>query len=292
MHSLTTLTLPNSAPGLSPLSPMAQKGATRSTSFPEERQQLYVIVSFVIDIRLPWAHYGSPIKVAGIKDAVGGYSSRAGRLWPYKLVTQLLRRVVSAGANLQTHTPVLSVSERPDVDGRWTVTTPRGTIRSKWVVFASNAYTSAIAPEYKGTVVPVRGTCSHITVPKPPANPLRSSYTFRFNTWDYDYLIPRPDGSVVVGGGKSTYMDDQGNWYDNTDDSRLIDAAARYFDDYMQRHFHGWDRTGACADQVWTGSTYQQPCPHRFEANQRQSWVIRPTGFPMLGTFRTSRDNW
>lgn len=181
---------------------------------------------------------------------------------------QLLRRVVSAGANLQTHTPVSSVSECPDDDQRWTVTTPRGAIRAKWVVFASNAYTSAIAPEYKDRIVPVRGICCHIVAPRPPAKPLRSSYTFRFDTWDYDYLIPRPDGSVVVGGAKSTHIDDSDAWYDNTDDSKLIAPAVRYFDGYMQRHFHGWDSTEAYADQVWTGSTYLQCIqPNSFAAN-------------------------
>lgn len=172
---------------------------------------------------------------------------------------QLLKRAISAGANLQTNTPVLSVSETPNDDGRWTVTTSRGSILAKWVVFASNAYTSAIAPEYKDRIVPVRGICSHIATPNPPTNPLRSSYTLRSKSWDYDYLIPRPDGSLVVGGAKSTYLNNTDNWYDNTDDSRLIDSAAAYFNDYMQRNFHGWESTGANADHVWTGSTYLLP---------------------------------
>lgn len=172
---------------------------------------------------------------------------------------QLLRRAIAAGANLQTHTPVVSVSESAGDDGRWTVTTSRGPIRATWVIFASNAYTSAIAPEYKDRIVPVRGTCSHIVTPNPPASPLRSSYSLRSKSWDYDYLIPRPDGSIVVGGGKSTYLHDLSRWYDNTDDSRLIDLAAGCFDDYMQRHYHGWEHTGAHVDQSWTGSTYISP---------------------------------
>lgn len=172
---------------------------------------------------------------------------------------QLLRRAVSAGANLQTHTPVVSVSEAPGDDGRWTVSTPRGSIRAKRVVFASNAYTSAIASEYKERIVPVRGTCSYIVTPNPPVNPLLSSYSLRSKSWDYDYLIPRPDGSVVVGGAKSTYLTDLSKWYDNTDDSRLIDSATGCFDNYMQRYFHGWEHTGAHVDQVWTGSMYLPP---------------------------------
>lgn len=58
------------------------------------------------------------------------------------------------------------------------------------------------------------------------------------------------------------YLREPGNWYNVTDDSRLIDSAARYFDDYMQRHFHGWEDTGAYTDRVWTGSMFSQlSCP-------------------------------
>lgn len=135
------------------------------------------------------------------------------------------------------------------------MTTNRGLIRAKHVVFASNAYTSALAPEFQGHIVPVRGICSRIVVPNLPRQnrPLENSYTLRFNSWDYDYLIPRPDGSLIVGGARSTYLRDLGSWYDNSDDSKLIESAAHYFDDYMQRHFHGWEETGAYADRVWAG---------------------------------------
>jgi glycine/D-amino acid oxidase-like deaminating enzyme len=76
----------------------------------------------------------------------------------------------------------------------------------------------------------------------------------RFSAWDYDYLIPRPDGSIVVGGAKSTFFHDSSEWYNNTDDSSLIEPARRYFDNYMQRHFRGWEDTGAYTNRVWTGS--------------------------------------
>jgi hypothetical protein len=58
---------------------------------------------------------------------------------------------------------------------------------------------------------------------------------------EYDYLIPRADGSIVVGGGRSDYFRQLNEWYDNADDSKLIEPAKDYFDGYMQRHFNGWE---------------------------------------------------
>lgn len=146
------------------------------------------------------------------------------------------------------------MSEARDADGYWTIETPRGSIKTKCVVFATNGYTSGIAPEYHGKIIPARGICSRIVVPNPPKKPLRASYVIRFNSWKYDYLIPRPDGSIIVGGARSTYFHDLGSWYNNTDDSKLIESASRYFNNYMQRNFHGWEDTGAYTDRVWTGS--------------------------------------
>lgn len=167
----------------------------------------------------------------------------------------LLQSAVLGGANLQTYTPVHRVSESPDVDGNWTVETSRGSIRAKKVIFASNAYTAALVPEYKNHIIPVRGVCSRIVVPNPPENAANCSYTFRSNAWDYDYLIHRPDGSIVVGGAKSTFYHNRTDWYNNTDDSKVIESVVRYFDNYMQRRFHGWENSGAYTDRVWTGST-------------------------------------
>ncbi|RAL16409.1 sterol homeostasis protein ARV1 [Aspergillus homomorphus CBS 101889] len=160
-----------------------------------------------------------------------------------------------------TNTPVRHISEVPDVDGRWTVTTDRGSIHTKTVIFATNAYTAALAPQYKDKIVPVRGFCSRIVVPNPPTVPMERSYTLRFNAWDYDYLIPRLDRSIIVGGTKSTfYKQDISSWYQNTDEGRVLKAAARYFDNYMQRNFHGWENTGAYTDRVWSGVKCHNSC--------------------------------
>ena len=166
----------------------------------------------------------------------------------------LLEKAVGLGVNLQTHTPVQSVSPQRDRDDRWDIETSRGTIKAKTIIFATNGYSSALLPQFKDKIVPVRGICSRVVTPKQRPPLLANSYVLRFNDWEYDYLIPRTDGSIVVGGARRDYYSDLGSWYDVHDDSKLIETAEHYFDGYMQRHFHGWEDSGAYTDKVWTGS--------------------------------------
>ncbi|KAJ9269411.1 hypothetical protein DTO212C5_4474 [Paecilomyces variotii] len=195
-------------------------------------------------------------KVCGVKDARGCTSFTAGSIWPYRLIIHLLRIALSRGVNLQTHTRVAEVSGTADPSsGRWTVTTSsRGSIKAKKVIFATNAYTSALLPQYKGKIVPVRGMCSRIMTPKDKPSPyLPNTYSLRWSPTIFDYLIPRPDGSIIVGGARAEYLPELSNWYNVVDDSELIEPAKNYFDGYMQRHFRGWEDSGAYTDRVWTG---------------------------------------
>jgi glycine/D-amino acid oxidase-like deaminating enzyme len=172
-----------------------------------------------------------------------------------KLVHQLLRKLVAKGLNLQTNTPVTSVSSTKDPKGRWLVQTPRGTIATRKVVYATNGYTAQILPEYVNHIVPVRGICSHITTPKGVSSPhLINTYGIRFDSRNNDYLIPRADGSIIVGGARQNFWHHRNLWFDNVKDDELVADAVPYFDGYMQRLFRGWENSGAKAERVWTGS--------------------------------------
>jgi glycine/D-amino acid oxidase-like deaminating enzyme len=195
-------------------------------------------------------------RVSGVKGALCAFSFTAAHIWPYKFVMALLQIAIKKGVNLQTHTPVSSVSTTPNSEGWWIVTTSRGAIKAKKVVFASNAYTAGIAPQFSNKIVPVRGICSRITTPSnKPAPHLSTTMSIRYGVGQYDYLIPRTDGSIVVGGAKQRFWEDPTHWYGVTDDSKLIEPAKDYFDGLMQKHFKGWEESGAYTDKVWTGST-------------------------------------
>lgn len=195
------------------------------------------------------------LQVSGVKGALNCFTFTAGHVWPYKMVMHLLKGVVDKGANLQTMTPVTQISEKPLPDGRWLVTTERGSIKTKKVILATNAYTSHLAPQFTNHIVPVRGICSRIVVPPHKVSPfLPQTYSIRYGPSMFDYLIPRPDGSIIVGGAKPLFWSDHLHWYNITDDSKLIEPAKSWFDGLMQRTFVGWENSEAYPDKVWTGS--------------------------------------
>lgn len=113
---------------------------------------------------------------------------------------------------------------------------------------------------YSGKIVPVRGVCCRI-VPTRPVKKLTETYTLRWSEGEFDYLIPREDGSIIVGGAWTKYHKDKSNWYNVVNDDKMIEPAKEYFDQYMQRHFHGWEQSGAYVDQIWTGSKPIAPLP-------------------------------
>lgn len=122
------------------------------------------------------------------------------------------------------------------------------------VLHANNAYVSGLLPEYKKNIVPCKGICCRITVPDGVVAPLlNNSYIHRTDDNTLSYLIPRADGSIVVGGAAVKFKSFTDQWYDNVDDSVLIDAAKDFYSGYMQRTFNGWENTGASVQNIWTG---------------------------------------
>ncbi|EXJ57707.1 uncharacterized protein A1O5_12497 [Cladophialophora psammophila CBS 110553] len=194
-------------------------------------------------------------QVSGVKGALAAFTFTAGSLWPYKLVSRLLRRCLEWGANLQANTPVTAISSSPGSDGRWALSTPRGEIKAGKVVLATNAYLSTLMPEFRDRITPARGVACRIAVPEQGrmAPHLNNTYGIRYGPQEYDYLISRTDGSIVVGGAKQVVLQNDSYWRDNIDDSQLMPGAEGYFTGYMQRMFHGWEDSQAQVTDIWTG---------------------------------------
>lgn len=196
-------------------------------------------------------------RISGIKGAKCCFTFTAAHVWPRKMMHQLLERLIQRGLQVHAHTPVLEISSSRDELGNWTVSTPRGAIKAEKVVVCTNAYTSSVLPQYKNKIIPVRGVCSRISSPKGSKTPhLPCTVALHFNALKYDYLIPRTDGSVIVGGARAAFWHNRDSWWNNNNDNELVEDTAQYFDNYMQRYFHGWEDSGAKLDRIWTGSMF------------------------------------
>ncbi|CZR61471.1 uncharacterized protein PAC_11367 [Phialocephala subalpina] len=198
----------------------------------------------------------------GVKGVVGDWSGAVAHLWPYKLFLRLLQIAVDKRVNIQTNTPVLKSGER-DGDGYWSFDTALGPIKAKKVAFATNGYTAGILPEFKDIILPRRTCCSYITTAtsrdgeevKKVGNGQDSSYCIGPPARDFDYLIQRPDGSVVVGGGSALYRDVPGVAIGSWDDSTLIPQLGDYFEGYLGRWFERGGE-GEKLEMVWSGSEF------------------------------------
>ncbi|KAF5576053.1 FAD NAD(P)-binding protein [Fusarium pseudoanthophilum] len=197
----------------------------------------------------------------GLRDAKGYFSTPAARVSPYKLLIALSERCVAMGLSLKTQTTVVSV-EHSGSDGHILRMSSGETMTAQKVVIATNAYTPSLLPEYASSIVPCKGLACHITGPKGKTLPdlLATSYAIMeqdpvSNKTGYNYMVQLDDNSIVVGGAHHKYDEnDPGSWYNNVDDTQLIEPARRYFeDDYMQQTFVGWEESGARVDRVWTG---------------------------------------
>ncbi|KAI2463392.1 FAD dependent oxidoreductase [Annulohypoxylon bovei var. microspora] len=197
---------------------------------------------------------GDAERVTGVKDAKVAFTYPAHTVWPYKMVMHMLAGVVRQGANLQTHTPVHEVSSAADGEGYWTLSTSRGATKARRVVFATNAYTSGLLPEYDDAIYPARGAACRV-VPRPLPEARLGSCAVEVKspaTVDCYYGV-RPDGSLIVGGAKTAFSARRDLWYRNYDDSTQIEPAVPYFPVWPRRTLAGWEGSTVEVDSVWTG---------------------------------------
>jgi glycine/D-amino acid oxidase-like deaminating enzyme len=212
-----------------------------------------------------WARERSDVRgeraerVTGIKGAVGAFSVPAASFWPYKFVAGLVERMLERypeQLNVQTNTPVTYLSTTDD--GANILTTPRGVLRAEKVVLATNAWTAGLLTHFRDAITPVKGMACNIK-PSYPIHPhLNNTYNIHYAPAEekgVDYLNPRPDGSLVVGGGSWYFRSQPLLWNGNFDDSVRFpgEVEEHWRDEYMQRTFLGWEDSSASPDSIWVG---------------------------------------
>lgn len=166
------------------------------------------------------------LKRLGVPTAVGAITYKAGAMWPYRLVTGVWNQLLDKYSNLTlaTQTPVTDV--RTTDAGLYQVETPRGTIRAKQILYATNGYTGRLLPELRQRLTSVKG---HMTAQTPsPASslpPSGKSWTVVY-PGGFDYITQRENGDVMLGGGfarsKDNGLDHVGVWDDSTKDTLTL----------------------------------------------------------------------
>jgi len=110
---------------------------------------------------------------------------------PIRLVRALARTAAMQGAEIREGAPVGAVSVR---SGRVLgVQTADGQIKADIVVLAAGPWSPTLASPL-GVPLDVRPSRGQLAVLRPPRAVLR-----RMLTWRSSYLVPKPDGTVVVG---------------------------------------------------------------------------------------------
>lgn len=153
-----------------------------------------------------------------IPEAIGAvHEPSAARLWPYKLVSGLLERLLrrhgAEAFNLQTWTPATGLQQEED---GWRVQTARGPVVAQQVLLASNGYSSHLLPRMSQLLVPVRGQVCALEAPE-DGRILEKNYLWSHRGQD-DYLVERQNGAgvLILGGERLSVPGGQvGIWRDD-----------------------------------------------------------------------------
>ncbi|RDL41850.1 FAD protein [Venustampulla echinocandica] len=202
----------------------------------------------------------------------GAVSYEAGSIHASKFVYGVLKLCLGDGSmRLFTNTPATKIEKAAD-NACWAVHTPRGIIRARRVVLATNAYTSFLCDKFHGSIVPLRG---QVTAQRPgsnmPPSGLQNTYSFIYNG-GYEYMTPRPGSipDIIIGGGLAKSTDQGLGEYGTTDDSSLNSSISVYLGGAAKTYF---------GDETW-GKDDEQ-------GRVKQEWTgimgYTPDGFPFVG---------
>lgn len=156
-----------------------------------------------------WQAAGAPVTMfdaaglaarIGTREYVGGWrDGRAGTVHPLSYVRGLARAAAAAGACLHGQSPARELREE---GGGWRIATPRGVLRARSVVVATNAYSDALVPGLAQTLLTVQSILI-ATAPLPAeaaAGILPQGECVSETRRLAFYFRRSPDGRLVLGG--------------------------------------------------------------------------------------------
>ncbi|KAJ3076281.1 hypothetical protein HDU98_004580 [Podochytrium sp. JEL0797] len=134
----------------------------------------------------------------------------------------------------------------PNASHAFHITTPLGRFTSTQLIYATNAWTSALVPSL--LITPVR---NQVIATHPVTNPFWSRGTFAMIlNAGFEYMSGRGDGRVVLGGMR--YLSQDADVGCDRDDAlnATVSAALRA---YLARNFEGFEGSSVPVEMEWSG---------------------------------------
>jgi len=156
-----------------------------------------------------WNDHGADMTVVESADVFRLSGSRAyrsgviapkgGAVHPLMLAQGMARAFRDRGGSIHGKTPVKSIDRDGD---RWVCKTEKGTVRSEWVVVATNAYSDSLLPGLSESIIPLT-PIQIATDPLPPEladEILPQGHTISDSRRIIMYARKEPDNRIVYGG--------------------------------------------------------------------------------------------
>ncbi|KAJ7831730.1 hypothetical protein B0H14DRAFT_3110179 [Mycena olivaceomarginata] len=148
--------------------------------------------------------------------------------------------------------------------GGWRVETDRGAVETETVVYATNAYTATLLPEFVGHIWPFKGQCAAAVPPEAYARPNMFRETEQASS---DYLIQRPTYGVIIFGGQRRSVPIE-RLLGNTDDAHIDPQRTEALKKALSRYFARWGEDSGLAGLI---------------AGSQASWGYTAEGIPYVG---------
>ncbi len=234
-----------------------------------------------------WGTTEGPAGMQLADGVCGVISTTGGAVHPYRLVTGILSRLLKTYSSFQlyTHTPCLSIHDN-------IVHTPRGDIRAKHIVHATNGWTSHLLAPMREKIVPVRG---HMTAQRAGTGlddgwlGTRSFVLYPSASEDrWDYLTQQPPNPATLGEkphaefmfgggiemGTQSFFDAVGC----ADDSQVEFRVSAYLGGALAAYFGKW----------WGGESADEDDDHFERGRVKKAWSgvlgISADGLPWVGS--------
>ncbi|KAJ9647550.1 hypothetical protein H2204_000179 [Knufia peltigerae] len=194
----------------------------------------------------------------GPSQAIGGLVYKVGAVWPYRLFTTVYQTLLArhgARFNLEANTPIEAVRRSKSGLG-YCVTTPRGCIFAKHVLYCTEAHTAHLLPKTRGLLIPRRG---QMTVQK-----LENSSAFAGGDVCWSFLLNgvfdyatqnRRTGEIWIGGGDLRAIETADDYIGVASDAQDSVVAQAHLGGVLQAVFDV-DKLGTGVSQVnaaWSG---------------------------------------